>query len=60
MKFALLALATIASAAPLIEHQETDVSVSDLQKFKDADNSLPDSGTYRLDIVPGRKEGESS
>ena len=60
MKFSLLILTAVASAVPLMRRQETDVSVSDIDKFRDAKNSLPESGVYRLDIVPGRKEGESS
>lgn len=62
MKVLALALFSVATALPFFKRQDSDVAVdmSDIQKFKEAQNSLPDSGTYRLDIVPGRKDGESS
>ncbi|TIA97672.1 hypothetical protein E3P77_02952 [Wallemia ichthyophaga] len=60
MKFALIALAAAASAVPLNRRQDSHVTTSNLDKLRDENNSLPESGVYRLDIVPGRKEGESS
>ncbi|TIB10724.1 hypothetical protein E3P92_03122 [Wallemia ichthyophaga] len=60
MKFALIALAAAASAVPLNRRQDSHVNTSNLDKLRDENNSLPESGVYRLDIVPGRKEGESS
>ncbi|TIB89169.1 hypothetical protein E3Q06_00194 [Wallemia mellicola] len=61
MRVLALALFSVATALPLFKRQDSDVAVdmSDIKKFKEAQNSLPDSGTYRLDIVPGRKDGES-